>query len=77
MTRAHNFEIRGQEDIQSQVHPADEKNLDFVEIYGMRDTMDCFRQSLVDIMRGTLVYALREEDNPKKNMQHLRRYNNL
>lgn len=77
MTRAYSFQMTGEETLLSMVHPSDEQKLDFVEIYSLRDTMDNFRKSLVNIMRGTLVYALREEDNPKKNIQYLRRYSNF
>lgn len=68
-----NFSFDNQRKLQCMIHPNDEKNLDSLEAYSFRDSLDTFRELFVNILRGILVYVLKEEDNIKENLKHLNR----
>lgn len=68
------FEAPNQANVNSLLHPADEKDLEFLNVLKVRDSPEAFDELIINALRGILKYALKEEDNPQKNMVYLKRF---
>ncbi|XP_026286499.1 fatty acyl-CoA reductase 1-like isoform X2 [Frankliniella occidentalis] len=71
--RQFKFELVNQRLLQILMHPADEDAYCIMEFFSVRDNLEKFKQWAVDSIRGVLVYALKEEDNPDKYRPQLER----
>lgn len=66
--------MKGQENLIRSIHPSDESIVDYIGILRVRCTLKDYEELTLNVIRGVLKYALREEDNPRKNIVHLRRF---
>ncbi|XP_034249185.1 putative fatty acyl-CoA reductase CG5065 isoform X4 [Thrips palmi] len=71
--REFTFIMKNQRTLQEMIHPSDLKTLDFLEIYNGRDSEEQMVATMVNQMRGVLLYTLKEEFNVEKNSARLRR----
>ncbi|XP_034249183.1 fatty acyl-CoA reductase 1-like isoform X2 [Thrips palmi] len=69
--REFTFIMKNQRTLQEMIHPSDLKTLDFLEIYNGRDSEEQMVATMVNQMRGVLLYTLKEEFNVEKNSARL------